>query len=166
MKLTKMKKSYYYNPKKHILNKWGYPIVEGKKEPLHRWMAEQEILKDRKLLKGEVVHHVNGDKLNFNPKNLAVMSKRSHDKIEGRLRKERNLNKANLLIFFLILFVFLWRSQPITDSLGIVLFCLILLGTFVHAFSSYFDWFIRKTRLYKIIDCMCLQNLPCPLHLN
>ncbi|MEQ1666585.1 MAG: HNH endonuclease [Bdellovibrionales bacterium] len=44
----------------------------------HREVAESIL--GRKLLPGEVVHHINGKKYDNGPKNLCVMSSRDHDR--------------------------------------------------------------------------------------
>jgi hypothetical protein len=143
------KKAYYYNPKNHELEN-GYPIKKNKKERfLHRWMAEQKILK-RKLEKGEEVHHVDGDKLSFDPKNLAVMSKDSHNKIEKRLIKERNLNKINTLVFLLAFFIFVLTQGPY-DFYEWIIVSLLGIGVIISSQSNFFSWVVKKTKLYKIM---------------
>lgn len=47
-----------------------YPKVHGRHE--HRVVAEEKI--GRSLKKGEVVHHIDGNRLNNNPENLMVFS--------------------------------------------------------------------------------------------
>ena len=95
-----MKKNFYYDSKDMELNKKGYPIFKNTKLPLHRYVAEKYIIK-RKLKDGEVVHHVDGDKLNFHQSNLAILSYEDHKKIEKRIRTEKNLNIAyELIILF------------------------------------------------------------------
>jgi hypothetical protein len=56
-----------------------YRKRDGRHE--HRIVAEQKI--GRPLRKGEVVHHVDGDKLNNDPNNLQVMSQRQHMREHG-----------------------------------------------------------------------------------
>jgi hypothetical protein len=50
--------------------------VDGKKVDVHRLVAEQKL--GRKLRPGEVVHHIDGNKLNNDPSNLQVMTARQH----------------------------------------------------------------------------------------
>ena len=54
------------------LSTQGYWLVtvNGKRELLHRIVAEREL--GRKLTASEVVHHIDGDKLNNDPSNLQV----------------------------------------------------------------------------------------------
>lgn len=48
---------------------------------LHRVVAERKI--GRQLLPGEVVHHIDGDKLNNHPDNLEVLSQAEHMRRHG-----------------------------------------------------------------------------------
>lgn|SRR3990167_2163685 len=47
----------------------------------HRWVAEQKL--GRTLKTGEVVHHINGNKLDNRPENLAVLSHAQHSHIHN-----------------------------------------------------------------------------------
>lgn len=49
----------------------------------HRLVAEKKI--DRRLLKSEIVHHINGKTLDNRPENLEVMDKRIHDRMNVNL---------------------------------------------------------------------------------
>lgn len=53
--------------------------VNGVKYDLHRLIAEQKI--GRKLKPNEVVHHIDGDKLNNDPDNLCVMTRGEHARL-------------------------------------------------------------------------------------
>lgn len=97
--------NFYYNPKEMELNKWGYPIYKDSGKVLHWYIAEKYLLK-RKLKEGEQIHHVDGDKLNFNPDNLIVMSKEDHKKIEYNIRHHKNLNLASDIIFNILLIMY------------------------------------------------------------
>ena len=48
----------------------SYPKIYGRH--VHRQVAEKML--GRALLPGEVVHHIDGDKQNFSPSNLQVLS--------------------------------------------------------------------------------------------
>lgn len=52
----------------------SYRKLNGRHE--HRVVAEQKI--GRRLKRGEVVHHIDGNHLNNHPDNLEVMSQREH----------------------------------------------------------------------------------------
>ncbi len=60
----------------------GYMRFSDSGEYVHRWVAENYVV-GRKLRRGEVVHHIDGDKLNNEPDNLEVMSKKEHDDLHG-----------------------------------------------------------------------------------
>lgn len=61
----------------------------------HRIVAEKKIR--RRLRKGEVVHHLDGDKRNNRPENLAVHSSSAHHKQEhrGPLSERRRVGQKN-----------------------------------------------------------------------
>ena len=71
-----------YNIKPRISNR-GY-IFKGTKR-LHTLIVEKCI--NRKLNKNEVVHHIDGNKLNNDPNNLFVMPRSVHQKLHTYLRK-------------------------------------------------------------------------------
>lgn len=63
----------------------GYTKHHGRHE--HRVIAEQKI--GRKLHKGEIVHHIDGNKSNNHPDNLEVMTQSQHIRahmINGKLK--------------------------------------------------------------------------------
>lgn len=67
-------------------NKKSYPKLNGKH--IHRIIAEKKL--GRKLKPEEVVHHIDGDKQNYDPKNLIVLASQSeHAKLhqkDGRFK--------------------------------------------------------------------------------
>lgn len=79
-------------------NDRGY-IRHKSGENFHRMVAEQTI--GRKLVKGvEVVHHIDLDKLNNNPDNLIVLTKKTHAAIHQQLNKVAGqFIKVGLIVF-------------------------------------------------------------------
>lgn len=68
--------------KKRIKPTKGYSKYYGRHE--HRVVAEKKI--GRKLQKGEVVHHIDGDKTNNHPNNLQVMTNSEHARLHAEER--------------------------------------------------------------------------------
>lgn len=68
--------------------------VNGKQMSLHRHVMEQKL--GRKLLSDEVVHHINGNKLDNRPENLTVMSASEHSKLENIGKKLTQEHKEKL----------------------------------------------------------------------
>lgn len=63
-------------------NGQGIAYVKQNGRHQHRIVAEQML--GRPLVKGEVVHHIDGDKHNNSPENLAVMTQSEHIKLHLR----------------------------------------------------------------------------------
>ncbi|MFC2025233.1 HNH endonuclease [Chloroflexota bacterium] len=62
------------------IDKYGYRRFKSSKKLVHRWVAEKKIL-GRRLEKDEIVHHINGNKLDNSESNLTVISKDTHFKL-------------------------------------------------------------------------------------
>lgn len=93
----------YYKDKKVCLSKGQvYPTIGNKRA--HRYIMEDSL--GRKLIKGECVHHKDGNKLNYHIKNLVVLKKKDHEFIHKPLQgkilicsmcdKSKYYNQGNL----------------------------------------------------------------------
>ena len=71
--------------------KKGYARFKGSKKLVHRAVAAKKI--GRPLRNHEVVHHQDGNKMNFRKKNISVMSRSYHSKIELKMRKSKPRKK-------------------------------------------------------------------------
>ena len=60
-------------------------LDDGRIVPLHRHVMEEQI--GRHLRRGEVVHHVNGDKLDNRPENLELTTNSAHSAEHGQERR-------------------------------------------------------------------------------
>jgi hypothetical protein len=63
----------------------NYPKIGARHE--HRIVAEQML--GRALQTGEVVHHIDGDKLNNDPSNIEVMTASAHARLHARRPRRR-----------------------------------------------------------------------------
>ncbi len=68
-------------------DKKGYARFKGSKTSVHRAVASK--MKGRPLRSHEVVHHKDGNKMNFRKKNLSVMSRSFHSKLHTKMRKSK-----------------------------------------------------------------------------
>ncbi len=68
-------------------DKKGYKRFSDSKKLVHKWAAEKKV--GGKIYPGRVVHHRDGDKSNFTPSNLQVMSRSEHSKLHAK-KKKRN----------------------------------------------------------------------------
>lgn len=67
---------------KTYIDSRGYRRFKNSGSYVHRWVAEKYVV-GRRLRRGEVVHHLDGNKLNNDPDNLEVMWKDEHDEEHG-----------------------------------------------------------------------------------
>lgn len=65
----------------------GYKRFSDSKKLVHRWAAEKKV--DGKIYRGRVVHHKDGDKSNFNPSNLQIMSRSDHSRLHAKKKRSR-----------------------------------------------------------------------------
>jgi hypothetical protein len=66
---------------------YRYVSVSGQKIAEHRYIMEREL--GRKLHANEVVHHVDGNKLNNDIPNLCVLSRAEHARLHSTAKKRR-----------------------------------------------------------------------------
>lgn len=78
-----------------IIRKNGYRCVRVDGEYIYEHRHVVESLLGRKLSKSEVVHHLDGDRLNNAIDNLEVMSKREHDRLETIKRHKSGFRKMS-----------------------------------------------------------------------
>lgn len=83
------KKCYHPVKKMEAISYDGYRVYSGKK--VHRIIMEEYL--GRKLLSSEIIHHIDGNKLNNDINNLKVMSRKEHSilhlKIDDGLTKNQ-----------------------------------------------------------------------------
>ncbi len=65
---------YVFNEETMYVDEQGYPRFKRSKMLVHRWVMSKK--KRRKLKPEEVVHHIDGNKMNFHPKNLKLFRNR------------------------------------------------------------------------------------------
>jgi hypothetical protein len=74
------------NPKTYI-DEWGYKRFSDSGKSVSRWIAEKKL--GRSLYPDEVVHHINGNKLDNSPTNLFVCSNQGeHERIHGENKRD------------------------------------------------------------------------------
>ena len=98
------------------------------------------------------VHHIDGDKLNYHPENLIILSRKDHWKISKRLHREMNLNKANALVFLVAFILFAFENDHQWAILDRIIVFLLFLGLFISIYPNIVSKFMKRTKLYKIIN--------------
>ncbi len=69
---------------KTYIDENGYLRFTDSDKAVHRWVAEKYVVR-RKLRRGEVVHHKDGNPRNNNPDNLQVMHKSEHNQLHEEM---------------------------------------------------------------------------------
>jgi len=133
------------------LDQNGYPIWKDSKKLVHITQTEKYILK-RELKWGEEVHHIDGDKLNFDIKNLIVLSKEDHKKIERNLWEYKNIVIIHFLIIlssYILLVAYLKYKNIYIISLTLFL---LLFALIIPLFPKLLRKFLFKTGFLRKND--------------
>ncbi len=69
----------------YYIDKKGYPTTRSNNKRIHTQIVEKKL--GRKIKKSEVIHHRDGNKRNWRPSNLNVMSRSSHSRLHFLMRK-------------------------------------------------------------------------------
>ena len=79
--------------KQEYLNKCGYLMrqIDNKGSYVHRLVMEEYL--GRKLEDGEVVHHIDGNKINNDIENLELLLKQEHHKLHSPKEKMKEMSK-------------------------------------------------------------------------
>ncbi len=70
---------------------YRYISIDGHRIAFHRWVMEQKI--GRRLTSDEIVHHVDGNPLNNDPRNLVILSRAEHTHLHRAGTKGRHATK-------------------------------------------------------------------------
>ncbi|MHA1267544.1 MAG: HNH endonuclease [Candidatus Helarchaeota archaeon] len=73
--------------KKIYIDKKGYPRYSDTGELVHRKVASKKV--GGPIYRDRVVHHIDGNKKNFRRKNLQIMERSAHLKLEAKKRKKK-----------------------------------------------------------------------------
>ena len=131
------------------LNEKGYPVWKnGNKTPLHRYQVEKQ--RGSKLSPNEEVHHLDGDKLNYDIDNLIVLSKEDHYKIQKvKLWKNENMIILYSTTIFLSCINLIFYLKTKNINLIYITFGLLLLGLIISTFPNFTRKLLFKLRVLK-----------------
>jgi len=129
----------------------GYLIFRNSGKRVHRWVMEKEL--GRRLEKGEIVHHMDGNRRDNRPENLQVLTAKEHyklhvvpilqERMEAQIiekltpKLESQVGKAIMIGFAgagAILFVvgIITRGKLDMWYIGLVLLIAVLVGWFIQ----------------------------------
>lgn len=120
----KYKNSIFKNPSEkwvggHISKSTGYKYIKvnGKQIEEHRLVMMQHI--GRKLLTDEVVHHINGNKLDNRIDNLIILTKSQHLKEHKDLKKGiTNIKKCKICNEYKFIYLYNYCKECYDKSLS------------------------------------------------
>jgi len=124
-------------------NSKGYPIYKDSKNIVHLYYAKKKL--NRSLSSNEEVHHIDGDKDNFNPTNLLVLSREDHLNLEREIRIWKNLDIGSTLITFLSLIFFIlysiMQNTFLLTSISLLLVVALLMRFFPEKLRKFLFWY-------------------------
>ena len=127
-------KKFYYDPNLHDLRN-GYPVFkDNNRRFCHIWSANKYL---RRIKTGEeVVHHVDGDKKNFIPTNLIILSDEDHKKIESKNRKDKNLLIMYEIVVVLSLTILSANTSVWNPNVNLVVGLLLIFAMLIPFYPS------------------------------